>query len=216
MALAKDMTRIVLIGKLEKYTYDEEKPNMPGKGIVDIGGGAKARFTLWNRTNGDSQHMKAEDFSKEFNEGDKVYITGQDARQQDNNDESKFYENVQVWDYRMAEEDEQKRWVYVYVGTILNMYSDNFIIGVEDYKNNVMEYPIYFDKDKLTGNFEVGAKVKVKGTIFSGLKMDFFGDGEFVTERKAIKIEILNTKEEVEEENKNKEENSTESDSLWS
>lgn len=200
--MANHMTRIVAIGKLESYTYDPEK-TAPGKGVLDVGGGQKARFTIWNRTNGDNQHTKAADFQNEFSEGDLVFVTGQDNRQI--TDDGAIFEDIHVWDYRAAEEDEQHRWVFVYVGDVMNYEEDSteFDLKFVNYKDEEMLYPITLEKlQNVKGDLEDGARIKIKGEIFNGLKMDFFGDGEFVTERRAVHIEVLNSAEEVEEANK--------------
>lgn len=207
--IAKDMTRIVAIGKLESYEYDEEKGKY-GKGVLDTGKGNKVRFTIFNKDNGDNPHTKAADFAEEFKAGDLVYLTASDNRNV--TEDGKTFEGIQVWDFRVAAEDEEHRWVYVYVGTVLELNDDSMVLGVEDYKQKVTEFPILLNGVKIPEGFEVGAKVKVKGTIFSGLKTDFFGDGEFVTERQAVVLEVLNTKEEVEAD---KEENEGDESGLW-
>lgn len=195
--LANHMTRIIAIGKLESYTFDPEK-TAPGKGVLDIGGGQKARFTIWNRTNGDNPHTKATDFKNEYKEGDLVFVTGQDNRQITDN--GAIFEDIQTWDYRIAEEDEQHRWVFVYVGDVVNLDDNGFDLKFVNYKDEEMLFPISLEKLKMTkGELEEGARVKIKGEIFNGLKMDYFGDGEFVTERNAVHIEVLHSAEEVEE-----------------
>lgn len=214
--LANHMTRIVSIGKLESYTYDPEK-TAPGKGVLDVGGGQKARFTIWNRTNGDNQHTKAADFKNEFSEGDLVFVTGQDNRQI--TDDGAIFEDIHVWDYRAAEEDEQHRWVFVYVGDVVNLDDNGFDLKFVNYKDEEMLFPISLEKLKMTkGELEEGARVKIKGEIFNGLKMDYFGDGEFVTERNAVHIEVLHSAEEVEEANKpadDSEDGTTGEGGLW-
>ena len=79
-----------------------------------------------------------------------------------------------------------------------------------------MLFPIIMNKDtKVTGDLEEGARVKVKGQIFSGLKMDFFGDSEgYVTERTGVVVEVLHTAAEIEEDSQGGGEGSGDS-AMW-
>lgn len=201
MALAKHLTRIVLIGKLESYTYDPEKTS-PGKGVIDIGKGQKARFTIWNNENGTNPHTKAADFDAAFKAGDNVFITGSDNRSY-NDTKDVYYEDIQVWDFRKAEDDEAHRWVFVYVGDVVELEDGKFGLSYVDYRDKEMVFPILTsEKTALPSGLENGSRVKVKGELFSGLKMDYFGDGTYVTERNAVMVELLNTAAEVEEDKK--------------
>lgn len=214
MALSKHMTRIVAIGTVKEFKADKEKPSSPGKGILNADGSNQVRFTIFNKTNGDNAHTKAFDFLDNFPENTKVYITGQDNRSY-NADKDQYYENVNVWDFRIAEDEEKNRWVYVYVGDILEIDGDNLILGIKNYKDEVMNYPINISKSNVNSDdLEVGAMVKVKGTIFSGFKEDFFGDGEFVVERHAIEIKVLHSASEVAAENEDSD--GVDESKLWS
>jgi hypothetical protein len=199
MSLAKHMTRLVLIGKLVKYDYKSEGVQV-GKGQLDIGKGQKIQFTIWNRTTGENQHTKAADFAQEFKEGDLVFITGSDNRSY-SEDKDRYYEDVQVWDYRAADEDEAFREVFVYVGDVKNLTKSGFDLSFVNYKNQEMLFPIITNSQtQITEPLEEGARVKVKGQIFSGMKMDFFGDSEgYVTERTGVVVETLHSAAELQE-----------------
>lgn len=215
MALSKHMTRIVLIGKLKSYELKTE-PFVVGKGVLDLGGGKTAQFTIFNSsTNAQNQHTKANDFAKMFKaadpengvEGDLVFVTGQDNRTY-SADKDRYYENVNVWDFRAAEEDEAARWVFVYIADVKELTDEVATLSFLNYKNEETLFPINIDKAKIDGGeLEVGARVKVKGEIFSGMKMDFYGDGEYVTERNAVELKILHSAMEIEEENTPQEDN---------
>lgn len=212
MALSKHMTRIVAIGKLAKYEYKSEGVQV-GKGQLDIGKGQKIQFTIWNRTTGENQHTKAADFAEEFKEGDLVFVTGSDNRSY-SEEKDRYYEDIQVWDYRSADEDETFREVFVYVGDVKDLTKESFNLSFVNYKNVEMLFPIIINKEtKLPDDLEEGARVKVKGQIFSGLKMDFFGDSEgYVTERTAAEVQVLHSAADVEEDNKPKEGSN---DGMW-
>lgn len=215
----KQMTRVVLIGELKSGEYKED--NNMYKGSIDTGKG-QVQFVLFNaKSTASNPHTKAADFDKMFKPadadagtpGDKVFLTGTDSRNY-NEEKDTYYESVQGWDFRKAEEDEQSRWVYVYVADV-KAYEDNLLtLSFTNYKDEETEFPIHIDKAKIDGEIEVGGRVKVKGTIFSGLKMDFFGDGDFVTERSAVEVKVLHTAAEIEELNKPAEEAGTDS-ALW-
>lgn len=206
MTISKHMTRIVCIGKLKKYEYKSEGVQV-GKGQLDIGKGQTVQFTIWNRTSGENQHTKAADFEKEFKEGDLVFITGSDNRSY-SEEKDRYYEDIQVWDYRAAESDEQSRWVFVYVGDVKNLTDESFDLSFVNYKNVEMLFPILLNNTKIDGTLEEGARVKVKGQVFSGLKMDFFGDNEgYVTERTGVEVKVLHSAMEIEEESTPKENN---------
>lgn len=196
MAEAKHMTRRVAIGKLKSYEYKTE-PYQVGKGQLDIGGGQNIQFTIWNKANGDKPHTKAADFEQEFKEGDLVFVTGSDNRSY-SEAKDRYYEDIQVWDYRAAEENEIKRDVFVYVGDIKEITDEVVTIAFINYKDEEMLFPLLIsDKTKITGDLEIGARIKVKGQTFNGFKMDFFGEGEYVTERNAVDIIVLHTAEEL-------------------
>jgi hypothetical protein len=211
MALSKHMTRIVLIGRLKSYELKTE-PFVVGKGVLDLGGGKTAQFTIFNSSaNAQNQHTKANDFAASFKEGDLVFVTGQDNRSY-SEAKDRHYEDVNVWDFRAAEEDEAKRWVFVYIADVKEMTNNSITLSFINYKDAETLFPINIDKANIDGGeLEVGARVKVKGEIFSGMKMDFYGDGEFVTERNAVEIKILHSAMEIEEE-----ENAADSDNgMW-
>ncbi len=200
MALSKQMTRIVSIGTLKEYTVDKEKPSIPGKGVLIADGGNQVRFTIFNKTNGDNQHTKAFDFAEQYKEGDKIFITGQDGRQYSEAKDT-WYENVSVWDHRPAEDSEQNRSVFVYVGDVKELTDDKLILSFTNYKDEEIIYPIdIVEKTNKAAGIEVGSRVKIKGMIFSGLEMDYFGDGDYVTKRTAAEITILHTADEIKEE----------------
>lgn len=211
--IANHMTRIVAIGKLESYEY-KTSPFKMGKGVLDIGKGQKVRFTVFNNEQGTNPHTKAADFNEEFENGDLVFITGNDNRSY-SEEKDRYYEDIMLWDYRRAEEDEQHRYVFVYIGDIKKLNEEKMILSFINYKNEEMLFDINIDKANKDEGIEVGARVKVKGEIFVGMKMDFYGDGEFVTERNAVTVELINTAEEVEEHNKEKEEEEKTDSSLW-
>lgn len=207
MAISKHMTRIVLIGRLKSYELKTE-PFTVGKGILDLGNGKQAQFTIFNSSaNAQNPHTKAEDFERDFKpksddyEGDLVFVTGQDNRSY-SEAKDRHYEDVNVWDYRKAEEDEAARWVFVYIADIKELEDDKVVLSFVNYKDVETEFPININKAKIDGDLEEGARIKVKGEIFSGLKLDFYGDGEYVTERNAVEVKVLHSAEEVEEDAK--------------
>lgn len=196
MAEAKQMTRVVCIGKLKEYKYTTEGFAI-GKGTIETGKG-NVQFVIFNSgANATNQHTKAADFEKEFKEGDMIFLTGSDSRSY-SEEKDTYYESIQVWDYRKAEEGEINRWVYVYVADIKELTDDLVTLSFVNYKKEEMTFPLVIDKNtKIDGELHVGARVKAKGLIFNGLKADFFGDGEFVTERTAVDIKLLHTAEEL-------------------
>lgn len=201
MSISKMMTRIVLIGKLKSYELKTE-PFTVGKGVLDLGAGKTAQFTIFNSSaNAQNPHTKAADFEKEFKEGDLVFVTGQDNRTY-SAEKDRHYENVNVWDYRTASEDEITRWVFVYIADIKELTQEVMTLSFLNYKDEETLFPINIENANIEGDLEVGARVKVKGEIFSGMKMDFYGDGEFVTERNAVEVKVLHTAEEIEEDSK--------------
>lgn len=196
MELAKQMTRIVAIGKLESYEY-KTTPFAMGKGILDTGSG-KVRFTIFNSgASAQNPHTKAADFDEMFEEGDLVFITGQDNRSHDDVKDI-YYEDINVWDFREATEEEPHRWVFVYIADVKELTENGGILKYINYKDEEMLF--HFNSAKLANvpdDFEVGARVKMKGEIFNGMVMDFYGDGEFITERRPVMVEVINTAEEV-------------------
>jgi hypothetical protein len=133
--------------------------------------------------------------------GDFVFVTGQDNRTY-SSEKDRYYENVNVWDFRAAEEDEKARWVFVYIADVKELTDSVATLSFLNYKDEETLFPINIDKAKIDGGvLEVGARVKVKGEVFSGMKMDFYGDGEFVTERNGVEFKILHSASEMEEEN---------------
>lgn len=197
MTISKHMTRIVAIGTLKNPEYKEETGMM--KGSVDTGKG-NIQFVFFNaKETAQNPHTRALDFSTEFKEGDKVFITGQDSR---NYSDTKgiYYESIQGWDYRKAEDEEAPRWVYVYIADVKELEDGIMTLSFINYKDEETLFPINIEKAKIDGTLEVGARIKVKGEIFSGLKMDFYGDGDFVTERTAVEVKVLHSAMEMEEE----------------
>jgi hypothetical protein len=210
--LANPMTRIVAIGNLKEYNFDESKPNTPGKGILIADNGNQVRFTIFNKVNGDNQHTKGIDFGKQYNVGDRIFITGQDGRQYSEKHNT-WFENVSVWDYRSAEDEDLLRWVFVYVGDVKELTDDSLILTIKNFKNEDIIFPITLnEKTNKSPGIEVGARVKIKGLVFSGFKMDFYGDGDFATERTAAEIILVNTAAEVQAE----ESDSEDEQGLWS
>jgi hypothetical protein len=199
--IAQHMTRIVAIGKLKSYEYTTEGFKM-GKGQLDVGGGQTANFVLFNKDKEGVQnpHTKAADFAELYKEGDMIFLTGSDNR---NYSEAKdtYFEGIQGWDYRAASEDEQSRYVFVYVGDVKELDEENLVLSFINYKDEETEFPINISKakDKMAEGIEVGARVKIKGEIFNGMKLDYYGDGEFTTDRNAVQVELLNTAAEIEE-----------------
>jgi hypothetical protein len=217
MTLSKMMTRIIAIGKLESYEY-KETPFVHGKGVLDVGNG-KVRFTIFNSSEtAQNQHTRATDFNEQFKKDDLVFLSGQDNRSYSDEKET-HYEDVNVWDFRAAEEDETHRWVFVYIGDIKELDEETGmgILSFVNYKD--VEIDFHFNlmnlKGELPEDCEVGARVKMKGEIFNGLVLDYFGDGEFVTERRPVMVEVLNTAEEVEEENSADEDADAEDGAMW-
>jgi hypothetical protein len=194
--LSKHMTRIVVIGKLESYEY-KTTPFIHGKGVIDTGAG-KVRFTIFNSgPNAQTPHTKATDFNEEFDAGDLVFITGQDNRSY-SEEKDIYYEDVNVWDFRAATADEPHRWVFVYIADVKELNENGGVLSFMNYKDEEMLF--HFNSKKLQSvpeDFEIGARVKMKGEIFNGIKMDYYGDGEFVTERHPVMVEVLHTKEEI-------------------
>lgn len=199
MGLSKMMTRIVVIGTIKEINAIETPFTMT-KGVVDVGNNNNVRFTIFNSSpNAQNPHTKATDFAEQFKVGDKVYITGQDNRSY-SEAKDQYYEDVNVWDFRAADDGEQPRWVFVYIGDVKDIDENNqLILSFINYKNDEMIFPIDVSKVKAPEGFEQGARVKVKGEIFSGFEEDFYGDGQFVTKRTAASIEVLNSAEEVAE-----------------
>jgi hypothetical protein len=197
--IAQHMTRIVAIGKLKSYEY-VTTPFKMGKGQLDIGGGQNASFVLFNndREGATNPHTKAADFDNLYKEGDMVFLTGSDNRNYSESKET-YFEGIQGWDYRAANEDEKSRYVFVYVGDVKELDEENLVLSFINYKDEEMEFPISISKAKMAEGIEVGDRVKVKGELFNGMKMDYYGDGEFTTERNAVQVELLNTAAEIEE-----------------
>ena len=194
--IANYMTRVVAIGTLKEYEV-QTTPFTMGKGVITLENNAQVRFTIFNgKPDSQNPHTKADDFDRSFYEGDKVFITGQDNRnyseQKDN-----YYEDVNVWDFRAAGEDETSRWVYVYIGD-LEMHKEQLCLKHINYKDDVMHFQLDDSELNLLADYEIGSRVKIKGEIFSGMKMDYYGDGDFVTERLVKHAELLNTPEEIE------------------
>ena len=199
MSLSKPMTRIVAIGTLKSVEYKETNGML--KGSVDTGKG-NVQFVFFNaKETAQNPHTKALDFSEQFKEGDKVFITGSDSRNY-NAEKDTYYESIQGWDYRKAEEDEAARWVYVYIADVKEIEDNVVTLSFINYKDEETLFPLNIEKAKIDGELEVGTRVKAKGEIFNGLKMDFFGDGDYVTERTAVEIKVLHTAEEIEEDSK--------------
>lgn len=198
--IANHMTRIVVIGKLESYEFNTT-PFAIGKGVLVVGD-QKVRFTIFNndREGAANPHTKASDFERDFKPGDLIFITGNDNRSY-SEAKDQYYEDVQVWDYREADEDETHRYVFVYIGDVKEIISkDEAVLSFINYKDVEMPFPLNLEKVKeIPEDFEVGARIKVKGELFNGLKMDFYGDGEYVTERNVVSVEVLNTAEEIKE-----------------
>lgn len=209
--LANMMTRVVAIGTLKEGEYKSSSSYGVYKGIIDAGKGNNVRFTIWDRNNGDNPHTKAKDFSEQFKVGDKVYITGQDNRTY-NEETDRYYEDINVWEFRSASEDEQPRWVFVYVGDLKDINEDGeLVLSLINYKDEEMLYPINVSNLEKPEGLEQNCRIKVKGTIFSGFKEDFYGDGEFVVERVGAQIIVLNSAEEVIAE----QEEASEESELW-
>lgn len=199
MAEAKQMTRIVAIGKLKSYKYTEE--NNMGKGQIDTENGS-VQFVIFNaKPTAANPHTKAADFENDVAEGDVIFLTGTDSRNVDEEKDA-IYESIQVWDYRKAEEGETPRWVFVYVADVVDIAEDGKSLNVSftNYKDEEVIFPILVNDDtKFIGkDVEVGARIKVKGMIKNYMKLDYFGDGDFVTERTAVEIKGLHTAEEME------------------
>lgn len=206
--LAQHMTRIVVIGELD--SYDMNKAGNMGKGYLKVGD-AKVQFVIFNneREGALNLHTKATDFSKLYNKGDKVFITGTDARNY-SAEKDTYYEGIQVWDYRKAQNEEKDRWVFVYVGDVKKINENETILSFINYKDEEMIFHLSMDKAK-GDSYEVGDRIKVKGELFSGFKMDYYGDSEgYVTERIVVEAKLLNTKEQIEEDAKPNEE-----DNMW-
>lgn len=198
------MTRVVVIGTLADYKYSEEG-FAKGQGNIEVpgpNGTSKIRFTIFNneKDGATNPHTKAKDFAEQFKPGDRIYLTGQDNRSY-SEEKERAYEDVMVWDYRAAEEEEISRWVFVYVGDLKVLEDNEMFISYVNYKEKETIFPVLIGKTKLPAGLEAGDRIKVKGTVFSGLKMDFYGDGEYVTERTAVEVKVVNSKEEVEAEN---------------
>ena len=201
---SKQMTRIVSIGTLKNPTYNEA--NGMFKGSVDTGKGS-VQFVFFNaKADAKNPHTRALYFSQQFKEGDKVFVTGTDSRSY-SAEKDTHYESVQGWDFRAATEDEAPRWVYVYVADVKDGDESTINLSFINYKDEETIFPINIEKAKIEGDLEEGCRVKVKGEIFNGLKMDFFGDGEYVTERTAVEVKVLHSAAEIEEFNTPAEDN---------
>lgn len=206
--IANHMTRIVLIGTLESGELND-KGNMY-KGSLKVKD-QNIQFVIFNNDKETAQnpHTKATDFSEQYKKGDKVFITGTDARNY-SAEKDTYYESVQVWDYRAADEAEVERYVFVYVGDVSEINDNETIINFINYRDETMQFPLNMEKAK-GDSYEVGDRIKVKGELFNGMKLDFYGDGEFVTERNVVEVKRLNTLEEIEEDAKP----ASEEDGMW-
>lgn len=195
--VASHMTRIVIIGELDSYDMNDAG-NM-GKGYLKVGD-AKVQFVIFNndKEGAANPHTKATDFDKLYQKGDKVFITGTDARNY-SEEKDQYYEGVQVWDYRKGLDNEPNRWVFVYVGDVAELEDEEAKLSFINYKDEEMIFPLNLQGCKVEGELTVGSRIKVKGELFSGFKMDFYGDGEYVTERNVVEVKVLNSKEELEE-----------------
>jgi hypothetical protein len=208
---SKPMTRIVAIGTLKTGEYKED--NGMYKGSIDTGKGTVS-FVFFNaKATAQNPHTRAKDFSQQFKPksedypGDKVFVTGTDSRNY-SEEKDTHYESIQGWDFRAAEEDEAPRWVYVYVADVKDGDEETINLSFINYKDEETIFPINITpKTKIEGDLEEGCRVKVKGEIFSGLKMDFYGDGEYVTERTAVEVKVLHSAAEIEEFNTPSEDN---------
>lgn len=196
--ISKQMTRIVLIGTLDKYEYQTE-PFTIGKGVIKVGE-TNTRFSIFNKDKEGAvnPHTKASDLVN-YPIGQRIYVTGQDNRSYSEEKEV-YYEDVSGWDYREAEDEEIDRWVFVYVADIVQIDDDGMVLSYTNYKDKEMLYQITFNnKTKIPLGLDVGDRVKCKGIITNGRVEDFFGDGEFATIRTAAEIKIENTAAEIAE-----------------
>jgi hypothetical protein len=196
------MVRAVAIGTLKEYKYSTEG-FVKGQGVLEVVNGGQTsnvRFTIFNNDKEDAKnpHTKALDFNTQYAAGDKIYLTGSDNRQY-SAEKDIYYEDIQVWDFRAANDDEMSRWVYVYVGDVTQLDSNELEVSYLNYKQKETLFQINVTKTHVPAGIEAGDRIKVKGTIFSGRKEDYFGDGEYVTERTAAEVKVLNTKAEIEE-----------------
>lgn len=199
--LANMMTRVVAIGTLKEYKY-QTTPFTKGQGILEVtmnGQTSNVRFTIFNndKEGAKNPHTKADDFQR-YEPGDRIYLTGQDNRSY-SEAKDQYYEDIQIWDYREANDDELSRWVFVYVADLKELTDEELVLSYINYKDVEMVFPINTTKTNLPAGLEVGDRIKVKGTIFSGFKQDYFGDGEYATERTAAEVKVVNSREEVEE-----------------
>jgi hypothetical protein len=216
MALAKYMTRIVAVGNIDTIEYQGNIGDGMVKASINVGNNNKVPFTMFNKKSGDKPHTKAKDFNDMFKKGDLVYVTGQDSRNY-NEDKDTYYEGVMGWDYRNASDDESTKWVFVYVMDVseYNAEEKTAVLKFVNYKDEVSMFPVKLDKVELPEDFEVGARVKVKGEIFSGFEEDFYGDGQFTTYRNVMVAQVLHSAEEVKAEEGDGEEKKDEN-GLWS
>jgi hypothetical protein len=202
--LAQMMTRIVAIGVLKDYKYSTEGFTKGQGNLTVVSGGqtSNVRFTIFNneKEGAKNPHTKALDFNNQFKPGDLVYLTGQDNRSY-SEAKDQYYEDIQVWDFRAANEDEINRYVYVYVGDVKELSDSELVLSFVNYKEDEMIFPIDITKTNVPSGLEVGDRIKVKGTIISGFKADFYGDGEFATDRYAVEVKVVNSKDEINAEN---------------